>query len=290
MIENLGVMQGRLLPKYQGRYQAHPVGYWQDEFKIAQELGLSFIEFIFDYDRAEKNPLMQQSGLKEIRKISEQTGVRVRTICADYLMEAPLHSVNDEIAATSNRILQTLIKNASQLGVTDIVIPCVDRSALKSEPEMLRFIKNISSARDIAEKLQINLALETDLPPQLVVSFLETLASKIFTVNYDTGNSAAAGYDPAVELAVYGDRISDIHLKDRLRGGNSVELGQGDADFQKFFAALAQTKYTGPLILQAYRDNEGVQIFQKQLAWLLPQIEDWARYRVICANIKDDAE
>ena len=24
-----GIMQGRLLPKYQDRYQAHPVGYWQ---------------------------------------------------------------------------------------------------------------------------------------------------------------------------------------------------------------------------------------------------------------------
>ena len=36
----IGVMQGRLLPKYKGRYQAHPVGYWQDEFPKAAELGL----------------------------------------------------------------------------------------------------------------------------------------------------------------------------------------------------------------------------------------------------------
>ena len=34
----LGVMQGRLLPKYQERYQAHPVGYWQDEFAVAAEV------------------------------------------------------------------------------------------------------------------------------------------------------------------------------------------------------------------------------------------------------------
>ena len=45
----IGVMQGRLLPKYQGRYQAHPVGYWKDEFNIASTIGLSFIEFILDY-------------------------------------------------------------------------------------------------------------------------------------------------------------------------------------------------------------------------------------------------
>ena len=29
-------MQGRLLPKYKNKYQAHPVGYWENEFPIAQ--------------------------------------------------------------------------------------------------------------------------------------------------------------------------------------------------------------------------------------------------------------
>ena len=53
-----GIMQGRLLPKYQGRYQAHPVGYWKDEFPIASQLGLDSIEFILDYNEMEKNPLL----------------------------------------------------------------------------------------------------------------------------------------------------------------------------------------------------------------------------------------
>ena len=35
MKNKIGVMQGRLLPKHQGRYQAHPLGYWQKEFEIA---------------------------------------------------------------------------------------------------------------------------------------------------------------------------------------------------------------------------------------------------------------
>ena len=49
-----GIMQGRLLPKYQDRYQAHPVGYWQKEFKLAKNMDLDCIEFIFDYNLAEK--------------------------------------------------------------------------------------------------------------------------------------------------------------------------------------------------------------------------------------------
>ncbi len=38
-----GIMQGRLLPKYQGRYQAHPVGYWQDEFYLVSERNMDLI-------------------------------------------------------------------------------------------------------------------------------------------------------------------------------------------------------------------------------------------------------
>ena len=42
MINNskVGIMQGRLLPKYNGRYQAHPIGYWQNEFSIAAKYNL----------------------------------------------------------------------------------------------------------------------------------------------------------------------------------------------------------------------------------------------------------
>ena len=37
VLKSIG-MQGRLLPKYKGKYQAHPKGYWQNEFKIAKVL------------------------------------------------------------------------------------------------------------------------------------------------------------------------------------------------------------------------------------------------------------
>ena len=70
MTNPIGVMQGRLLPKYEGRYQAHSVAYWQVEFSKAAELGLDCIEFILDYNDSEKNPLMTLDGCKEIKAVS----------------------------------------------------------------------------------------------------------------------------------------------------------------------------------------------------------------------------
>lgn len=270
---SLGVMQGRLLPKYQGRYQAHPLGYWQDEFPLAAELGLENIEFILDFNDVYQNPLLGSKGLDEITSLSEKTGVNVTTVCADYFMEAPLHSVSKEMVKESKKVLQTLIQNSAQLDITDIVIPCVDQSSLTDSASEERFVENIQSSIELAEQFNINLSLETDLAPVRFVKFLDQLNSEKITINYDTGNSASLGYDPEEELLTYGNRISDIHIKDRRYQGESVNLGTGDTKFKPFFRALSKINYQGPFIMQAYRDDEGIDIFKKQLDWIKLIIE-----------------
>ena len=274
MSNRIGVMQGRLLPKYQGRYQAHPVGYWQDEFIVARKFELDCIEFILDYNNAEDNPLIKEGGVEEIKIIVEQTGVDVKTICADYFMEAPLHSEQIEIANSSQELMIRLLNNVVELGVTDVVIPCVDQSTLGGKPAVDRFVETLLPIVVVAEKHGINLSLETDLAPQLFIELLERFNSNRVTVNYDIGNSAALGYDLFEELECYGKRITDIHIKDRVLAGSPVELGKGDANFYAFFNKLKEFDYQGPFIMQAYRDEEGVEIFKKQLDWVKPYLNE----------------
>ena len=272
MNNKIGVMQGRLVPKYQGRYQAFPIGMWQDEFKVAQECGLSLIEFILDFNDAEENPLLKSGGINEINIVSKDTGVSVQTICADYFMEAPLHSNDDKVTEKSFKVLEKLLEVAKALNITDIVIPCVDQSSLKTKEAVDRFVEQIAKIIPRIEKQNINLSLETDLPPKPFVELLDRLNSKNVTVNYDIGNSAALGFDSDEELEAYGDRITDIHIKDRVLGGGSVALGEGNADFEKVFKKIKKYGYQGPFIMQAYRDDEGVEIFKKQLIWVLRYI------------------
>ena len=269
----IGVMQGRLLPKIDGRYQAHPIDKWQDEFLIASDLGLSFIEFILDFDHFESNPLMSSDRCAQIFDLSQKTGVLVKTVCADYFMEAPLHSRNKNTASTSRKVLEILIFNASKIGVTDIVLPLVDQSSV-SEPELRkRFVETFKPIVKMLNDANINICLETDLPPVEFAELIANLDSNKITVNYDIGNSASLGYSPTDEFLMYGTRISDVHIKDRIFGGLSVPLGDGDADFHAVLRGLAQVNYTGPLIMQAYRDELGIDIFTKQLDWLRTLLE-----------------
>ncbi|TGL59746.1 sugar phosphate isomerase/epimerase [Leptospira ognonensis] len=268
MKNQLGVMQGRLLPKYKGRYQAHPVGYWQEEFPIAKSLGLDCIEFILDYNDFEKNPLSSEKGIQELKQVIGETDVSVVSICADYFMEAPLHSPDIAVVEESKQVLSLLLNHASILGVKDIVIPCVDQSSLKSKSDKTTFYNNLLPFVKIAEEKEIRLSLETDLNASEFLEILQMFGSKAVSVNYDIGNSASLGFKPEEEFAAYGKFITDIHIKDRKLNSGSVELGTGNADFPTVIALINKLGYTGPFIMQAYRDEEGLEIFKKQLEWV----------------------
>ena len=271
--DSIGVMQGRLLPKYLGRYQAHPFGYWEDEFFIAENLHLDYIEFILDYDNAYSNPLLNLEGINKISDVIQKTGVDVKTVCADYFMKAPLHSSDKNISKLSIEVMQKLVSMCHKLDVSAIVLPCVDQSSLNSKEDKDKLVSVINSIISDFENANIFLSLETDLAPVPFAELLERFNSERVTVNYDIGNSASLGFDPVEEFNTYGKLISDVHIKDRVLGGGPVILGKGNADFDICIAKLNEIRYQGPYIMQAYRDEEGVNIFKNQLDWFLKKKE-----------------
>jgi sugar phosphate isomerase/epimerase len=264
---DLGVMQGRLLPKYRNRFQAHPVGYWQQEFRVAKELGFTHIEFILDYNDLDRNPLLSKEGRAEINHHIRETGVKVRSICADYFMEAPLHVADKDSAVSSLSMMQQLLVWAPEIGVECIVLPCVDQSSVKTEAEKNRLREALYKMVPGCEQNGVTIALEMDLNAGEFKSLIAELPACI-TVNYDTGNSAALGYDIAEEFEAYGSRISDIHIKDRVLGGGSVPLGSGNTDFSRVMQEIRKIQFDGILVMQAYRDDEGIEILKSQLSTL----------------------
>ena len=78
-------------------------------------------------------------------------------------MEVPLHAMDESVAAESRETLTNLLKASSELGVTDIVIPCVDKSSLNYKETVDRFANQIRIVLPDAERQKINLSLETNL-------------------------------------------------------------------------------------------------------------------------------
>ncbi len=268
----VGVMQGRLLPMYKGRYQAHPVGVWPTELPIASEMGLDLIEFIYEKSEYAKNPLSQTEGLDLIRDAMAGSKVRVKTICANFFMEEPLSSTNPKKSIST---LKHLIKVAGQLGVTGIVIPCMESSDIHARADQDRLIESLKECISEAKSAAVQLAIESDLPPKEFANLMARIGSDHVSINYDTGNSAAMGYSPAEEFAAYGSLISHVHIKDRPRRKPNVFLGTGDASFQEIFGLLAKQNFQGSFIMEAFRGPDPIEDLRKQFEILVRYLDQW---------------
>jgi len=278
-VENpIGIMQGRLTSRYMGRYQAYPADSWEEEFYLAKDMGFECIEFIFDYENFDQHPLMTLDGREKLNELIKTTGVKIYSICADYFMKFPLFVDNETSRHENVETLINLIKNTSLVGGMDITIPCVDESALKNEKHKALLKKSLDQCLEASLLHGVNINLETDLSPMDIQGLLTDINHPKIKVNYDTGNSASAGYDPEEELSAYGEYISVLHIKDRLLNGGSVQLGTGQADFEKIFRKLNKRSFRGVIIMQAARAAESddeIGFVKEQLNFLNSCLEKW---------------
>ncbi len=143
----------------------------------------------------------------------------------------------------------------------------MDSSSLKIDSLFHDLVKNLSPLVKYANDRGIRISLETDLHPKKFEELLNLFLPMQVYVNYDMGNSASYGFDPTEEIAILGERIINVHIKDRFKGGMSVPLGTGNTDFATVFRELDKADYQGDFILQAARkdiNNNGNQEHYKE--------------------------
>lgn len=256
-MNEIGIMQGRLVPPINNTIQSFPKNNWQTEFSVAYELNLDCIEFIFDGEDYINHPLMTAEGLYEIKKLERENNVGVLSVCADYFMAHPLHwgTLDERLARV--KILKDLIRNCAKLETGNIIIPCVDNSRLQNAADREEFKCRLTECLPVAEEYGICLALETDLDPDAFTILMQDINHEYLKINYDTGNSASLGYDPTREFDSYGSWITDVHIKDRVYGGSTVPLGEGNVNFPMVFRLLKEINYNGIFILQTARKKAG---------------------------------
>jgi len=259
-VRYIGIMQGRLLPPEAGHFQCFPRERWKEEFELASRCGLDSIEWIYDVWGQDVNPLFLEHGEEQVRALAQRHNVAVVSLCADYFMDKPLIRVTDHDRRDRTEHLSWLIGRCQQFGIARMVLPFVDNSAIRSQQEMQEVISVLDEALPLAAKYELEIHLETSLPPREFAELLERLPFSNLKVNYDSGNSASLGYGVHEELAAYGERIGSVHIKDRIRGGGTVPLGTGNADIRGLLAGLHRLGYSGDLILQVARGESGHEV------------------------------
>lgn len=254
---SIGYMQGRLCPMVDGKIQAFPWRDWRTEFPAAQRLGIGLMEWTLDHERLFENPLMTEQGRDEIRDLSSRYGLRVGSLTGDIFMQAPFWkatgAAREELLAEFDEVLDA----CASLGMRIVVVPLVDNGAMSSPEDEAAVVAAVTARAERLRRDRLIVAFECDYPPADLARFVERLPADIAGVNFDIGNSAALGYDAAEEIAAYGGRIVNVHIKDRVLGGTTVPLGSGNADIPRVLRLLVSHGYRGSFILQTARAQDG---------------------------------
>lgn len=250
-------MQGRLSPLIDGRIQSFPWPYWQDEFPIAARHGFRLMEWTLDQDRLYENPLLTAMGQVEIRNLCRHHGLSIPSLTGDCFMQAPFWKAQGNERATLQNDFRAVAEACAAVGISIMVVPLVDNGRLDNAEQEDTLVDFLQSQAGFLAECGVRVVFESDFSPAELARFIKRLDLALFGINYDIGNSAALGFNPTEELAVYGHRIVNVHIKDRVLGGTTVPLGSGNADLETVFIALARAGYVGNYILQTARATNG---------------------------------
>lgn len=257
MTERIGFMQGRLCDLVDGMIQAFPRRDWRLEFSRAQALGLCMMEWTIDQAGLYDNPVMTEAGRWEIAKLGKTHGLKVPSLTGDCFMQAPFWKATGPERSALQRDFTAVAAASAKAGIEIIVVPLVDNGRLETVVQENGLVDFLHEQHEALKGQGVKVVFEVDFGPVEAARFLERLPSDTFGVNYDIGNSAALGFDPAEEFSAYGDRIINVHVKDRVLNGTTVPLGHGNADFAAVFGLLAAHGYAGNYIMQTARAADG---------------------------------
>lgn len=245
MKKNLGIMQGRLVPReIKGKLQSFPWKNWKKEILIAKKNKIRLIEWTIDYRNFYKNPLVQNP--KQVKKFLDNNLIKVNSLTADFFMQKPPFKGKNK----TEEYLDKIILVSKIINLKKIIIPLVDNSSVKNIIYQNKVIEFFSKKIKKLDLNNLKILFELDLGPRETIKFISYF-NNTFGINYDTGNSAFYGHK-FVEEKKYFQRVKNIHIKDRNVLGRSVPLGKGLVNFKEIFDFLKKIKYSKNFILQTY--------------------------------------
>lgn len=255
----IGFMQGRLSPIFKKKIQSFPWNYWRKEIIIAKRNNFNLVEWTLDYPRLLENPLISSKEQRKTLFFLKKNKISVNSVTCDFFMQKPFFLIKNKKKREINinnliKVIQKLI-NAK---IRFIIIPLVDKSSIKNTLQEKQVVKEFNKIiKNLNNNNKTKILFEIDYPPSKLKNFIKKFSINFFGVNYDSGNSASLNYNIDEEFNYYGNRILNVHIKDRVKYGKTIKLGHGNVNFFKLKKNLKKIHYKGNLILQTARNLYG---------------------------------
>lgn len=237
----VGIVEGRLGQPPEAR------------FERARELGFDAVELSFPGVDYETLHLWTEAGAARVRQLAEAAGVALPSVCATYFNRYAFASPDEAERERCVEVLRRLVDTSAAAGLRTILLPFFSAGELKTGADQSLAAKMVGRCAAHAAAAGIRLGIEATLPAEQLRSMAATAgqdAPAAVGVYYDVGNVCPAGYDAEADLAALADLLVGVHIKDRRRNGDTVQLSEGDVDFDAVARGLRAARYDGYLVLE----------------------------------------
>lgn len=134
------------------------------------------------------------------------------------------------------------------------------------DPDFAKMVARLAAVAEIFAAADMTVALETGQETAAgLASLLVALDRPNVAVNFDPANMLLYGKgDPVEAVRLLGRWIRQVHVKDAVQSiipgtwGEEVAVGTGQVDWPAFFAALAEVKFTGDLVIEREAGDQRV--------------------------------
>lgn len=228
-----------------GLYEkAMPTGLrWREMLESARDAGFDHLEISVDESDARQARLDWTAGeRRELRELSEDVGLPIRTMCLSGHRKYPLGSHDPAVRARGERMLREAVQLAGDLGVRIIQLAGYDVYYEDGDDETrARFTENLRAGVEYAAQYGVALGFETMETP-----FMDTVNKGMRYVNEidspylgmypDLGNLTNAAYlyglDVNEEIRAGRGHTFAMHLKETKEGlYRDMDFGDGRVEF-----------------------------------------------------------
>lgn len=259
-MSNLGLMQGRLTnPKGRKDIQffPHKPSEVLHEFFMTKGCGLDYIEWIITNL---KNPIFGDFYAQvDINNTINKSGIKIRSICLDYLMDRDKYKDQKDIIDECIWISDY----ARRIHCNLIVIPIYQRDI-----DNIEYIKPIVSAilntnyfiKVAFEFLDSNCFTGINFINDLNYSYKLSFTTIRIGCCFDIGNNSHRNIVEEMNNYYINNSLYHIHIKEKNVDGMSVPLGTGRVGkngWYEIFRYLKNINYNGDLTLQVARGEDG---------------------------------
>jgi len=241
----LGIVQGRLSNSPKNRLQFFPKNY-ENEFKLAKQIGFDFIEFFSERRLNNNNPIWKSKIKKNYLHLSKKNNLKLYTFCDDYIIS------NSILDLKTQNYIKKLIYKINKLKIKNLILPMYGKSMM-TDLNYKKFVNEFIKILNYDKK--INIFLESNISPSTFNFFKTMVKSKRIKFLFDTGNRSTLKRDLYEDILSFNKNIGHIHIKDKDSKKTNVMLGKGNVDFYKLFKILKKINYKSNFTLETTRGD-----------------------------------